>query len=394
MQNKSGASERRRKLLARLPARDRGNALWFSSPGRAEIVGNHTDHNCGKTLVSALTCDILAAVVPADDAVGIVSEGFRPVRIGLCDLAPREEEKGKPAALVRGVLSFLQREKHAHLRGFTAYTSSNIFRGAGVSSSAAFSVLIAEIENVLCLGGTLSPLEKAQAGQYAENVYFGKPCGLLDQCGVAFGGLNKIDFLHNDAPSVQPLPAPKGYSIVLTNTGGSHSSLTAHYAAIRREMTDTAAFFGKNTLREVGKEEFLGAIPQLRRKVGERAVLRSFHFFEENERVDRAAEALQSGRIGLFLEQVRESGESSYKYLQNCFVPGSVSQPLALALKLSERCIGEGAFRMMGGGFTGAVLAFLKEGQETPYIRSMAEVFGAERVYRTELRERGTGPIG
>ena len=374
-----------------LPIPRKGDPIWFSSPGRAEIVGNHTDHNCGKVIVSAISCSILAAVYPADAFVRIVSKGYRPICIGLDDLAPREEERGKSAALVRGVLAFFK--KHAHICGFTAYTSSNIFRGAGVSSSAAFSVLIAEIENVLACGGTLSPLKKAQAAQFAENVYFGKPCGLLDQCGVAFGGLNRIDFLHPSAPAVEPLPPLKGYTIVLTNTGGSHASLTAHYAAIKREMGAVAAFFGKEVLREVCRDRLIDALPSLRKRVSERAILRSLHFFEENERVDRAAEALKNGDKLRFFEQINLSGESSWKLLQNCFVPGSTAQPLALALKLSEELLKDGAFRMMGGGFTGTVLAFVKEDGEEAYLRGMARVFGEENVFSASIEESGTARI-
>ncbi len=371
--------------------KERTQARWFCSPGRAEIVGNHTDHNCGKALVSALSCDILAAVLPGEN-VRILSEGFRSIEVELTDLSPREEERGRSISLVRGVLACLK--ERGPLCGFTAYTSGNIFRGAGVSSSAAFSVLIAEIENVLAFGGSLTPLDKARAAMEAENRWFGKPCGILDQCGVAFGGLNKLDFLIADSPAVERLPALNGYSVILTNTGGSHSSLTGHYAAIVREMGDVAAFFGKKTLREVAPEELYDRLPALKRRVSERAILRSIHFFEENTRVDRAAEALKSGDKRGFFTQVQLSGESSYKLLQNCFVPGSVTQPVALALKLSEALLKDGAFRMMGGGFTGAVLAFVPEGSEESYKSGMARVFGRDSVFETRLRETGARQLG
>ena len=382
---------RRERLRAKLPPERRGEALWFSSPGRAEIVGNHTDHNCGKVLVSALSCDILAAVLPQEHVVEILSEGHSPIRVDISDLAVREEERGKSVSLVRGVLAFLR--KRGNICGFTAYTASSIFRGAGVSSSAAFSVLIAAIENALAFGGSLTPLEEAMAGQFAENVYFGKPCGLLDQCGVAFGGLNKIDFKDPAAPSVTPLRPLRGYSVILTNTGGSHASLTSHYAAIRKEMGDVAAFFGKKCLREVGKEELFSRLPALKKRVSERAILRSIHFFEENERVELAAVALKTGNTPLFLEQVQKSGESSCKLLQNCFVPGSVIQPLPLALKLSEELIKDGAFRIMGGGFAGVVLAFVRTGREREYVEGMARVFGEDSVLMASLRASGAGQI-
>ncbi len=382
---------RRERLRAKLPPERRGEALWFSSPGRAEIVGNHTDHNCGKVLVSALSCDILAAVLPREHVVEILSEGHSPIRVDISDLAAREEERGKSVSLVRGVLAFLR--ERGNICGFTAYTASSIFRGAGVSSSAAFSVLVAAIENALAFGGSLTPLEEAQAGQFAENVYFGKPCGLLDQCGVAFGGFHKIDFKDPAAPSVTPLPPLRGYSVILTNTGGSHASLTSHYAAIRKEMGDVAAFFGKKYLREVGKEELYSRLPALKKRVSERAILRSIHFFEENERVELAAVALKTGNTPLFLEQVQRSGESSCKLLQNCFVPGSVIQPLPLALKLSEELIKDGAFRIMGGGFAGVVLALVRTGREREYAEGMARVFGEDSVLMASLRASGAGQI-
>ncbi len=369
-----------------LPRRLTGKVHYFSSPGRAEIVGNHTDHNHGKAIVSSLSCDIMCCAKAGQD-VEIYSAGHRPVHISLSDLSPKKEEAMKSAALARGVLEALS--KTGRIGGFTAVTASNIFRGAGVSSSAAFAVLVAEIENAFYRDGTLSPLEKAQAAQYAENVHFLKPCGLLDQCGVALGGINKLDFATPASPAVEPLPALGGYSVILTNTGGSHAGLTSHYAAIKREMGDVAAFFGKQYLREVSSGELYAALPQLRKRVSERAVLRAIHFFEENERVDAAARALQRGDAGAFLAQIAASGESSLKLLQNCFVPGSVSQPVVLALKLSEKILKNGASRMMGGGFTGAVLSFVPFGEEKEFTDRMAKVFGRENMFLSETRSVG-----
>ncbi len=360
---------------------------WFSSPGRAEIVGNHTDHNGGKVLVSAISCDILcAAARRTDGMVEIVAEDFNPISFSVRDLEVREREKGKSVALARGVLNYLKRAGYS-FGGFSAATHSTIFRGAGVSSSAAFEVLTAEIVNALYLGGALTPVQKALAGQYAENKYFGKPCGLLDQMGVALGGLNKIDFYGEGAiERVPPLP---GYQIVMTNTGGSHAELTSHYADIRREMGEVAAFFGKSLLREITAEQLQDALPQIRRNVSDRAILRAFHFFAENERVDRAASALVRGDRADFFAQINKSGESSLGVLQNCYVPGEISQPVALALQLSSRLIKDGAFRMQGGGFTGTVLAFCKEGSERAYGAEMARVFGKENVYYTQWRDIG-----
>lgn len=361
---------------------------WFSSPGRAEILGNHTDHNAGKVLVSALSCDILCAVRERDDdLVEICSENFYPIRFSLRELSRRERERGKSVALARGVAASLTGKGKLH--GFSACTSGNIYRGAGVSSSAAFEVLVAEIFNALCFEGRLTPFEKAKAGQFAENSYFGKPCGLLDQSGVALGGLHKIDFFRANAPAYERIPVPKGYSLVLTNTGGSHSSLTAYYAEVRREMEQIAHCFGKRCLREVPFQAFCGEIASLRKRAGDRAVLRAFHFFEENERVEEGAAALKAGDTDKFLSCVRESGRSSLCWLQNCAVPGSASQPVVLALKLAERSCRTGAFRMQGGGFAGTVLAFLKEEEREGYAAEMARVFGAENVFFASLREAG-----
>lgn len=364
-----------------------------SSSGRAEIIGNHTDHNGGRAIVSAISCDILCAVSPRTDGViEIASKDYYPIRFSVNDLSLREEERGKSSSLARGVAQAVANMGYT-FGGFSACTSGNIFRGAGVSSSAAFEVLIAEIINVLYLDGSLTPLQKAQAGQYAENVYFGKPCGLLDQAGVAFGGLQKVNFLRADEPSFERLPAPRGYSLVLTRVGKSHSTLTKHYADIRKEMSLVAQAMGKKVLGEVSAEEFWREMPRLSKKLKERSLLRAIHFFEENARVDRAASALLRGDSRGFLAQIRKSGESSLALLQNCYVPGSSEQPLALALKISERAIKDGAFRIQGGGFTGTVIAFVRSGQEEGYAHEMGRVFGKGNVFHAQLRERGASEI-
>ena len=370
----------------------KGPARWFSSPGRAEIVGNHTDHNMGKVIVSAISCDILCACEKReDDIVEISAEAFNPIRFSVHDLASREREKGKSVGLCRGVLNYIRKLGYS-FGGFRASTHSTVFRGAGVSSSAAFEMLIAEIVNCLYLGGRLSPLEKAMAGQYAENVYFGKPSGLLDQAGIAFGGFNLIDF-GASAPVVNRIPSPKGYKIVMTNTGGSHAGLVPLYTDIKREMSEVAAFFEKKYLRELTIEDIEENLHRLRRKVTDRAILRAYHFFEENERVQRAAEALSRGDTATFLRQVQKSGESSLGFLQNCYVPQDTYQPVVIAMKMSEHFIKDGAYRMMGGGFTGTILAFCREGTERDYGSIMARVFGRENVHYTDLRTTGACEI-
>ncbi len=370
---------------------------FFSSPGRTEIIGNHTDHNGGKVIVAAIDCDILAAVGRREDGVvEICSKGFRPVRFRLSDTSPRRAEAGRSASLARGVAEGIRRKGYrvGKMGGFSAYTESTVFRGAGVSSSAAFEILVAEIFNVLFLDGALSPADKAEIGHFAENVCFGKPCGLLDQSGVAFGGLNKMDFSDPAKPLVSPLPPLNGYSLVLVNAGGSHSALTRYYADIRREMEERAAFFGKRILREVREEEFLDALPDLKGKVSERAILRAAHFFAENRRTDGAADALLRGDVSAFLRLLRESGESSQKYLQNCFVPGSDVQPVNLALWLSSRLLKEGGYRLHGGGFAGTVLACVREEEREGYVREMSRVFGKENVFRARVRDSGTAEVG
>ncbi len=362
---------------------------FYSSSGRAEVLGNHTDHQCGKVLVSAISCDVAAAVGRRNDGmVEICSEGFAPIRFSLKDTAMRARERGKSIAMARGVANAIQ-ARGWKVGGFTAYTDSTVFRGAGVSSSAAFEVLLVEIFNDLYLEGRLSKVEKAAIGQFAEDRFFGKPCGLLDQSGVAYGGLNLIDFEPPKAPKSEQLAIPKGYSLVITNTGGSHAELTEHYAAIKKEMKEVASCFGKEVLRQVPFEKFFDAIPLLRKKVSERAILRAFHFYDENERVERAAKALKFGNTSEFLSAVNESGESSLTLLQNAFVPGSTSQPIVLGLRMSKTLIRDGAVRLHGGGFAGTIIAILSDAEEANYVARMSGVFGAENVFPAKIRPVG-----
>lgn len=366
---------------------------WFSSPGRAEIIGNHTDHNHGKVIVAAISCDILAAVGKRDDGmICIYSEGFEPVSFCVTDTGVDPAEQGQSIALARGVVKKI-RDKGFEPGGFTAVCNSTVFRGAGVSSSAAYELLVCEILNELYLGGALSAVEKAVISQYAENVYFGKPCGLLDQCGISFGGIRAIDFADPEHPVVEELSPPEGYTLVITNTGGSHDELTVHYAAIREEMRAVAEFFGKSVLREVPYEKFYDALPELRKKISERAVLRSFHFYEENARVELAAMALREKRADVFLSAVNGSGISSLNCLQNCYVPGSDRQPVTLALHLSEILIQDGAVRIHGGGFAGTIIAFVADGETECYVNGMSRVFGESNIFTANIRRFGAAKI-
>lgn len=361
----------------------------FSSSGRAEICGNHTDHNHGKVIVAAISCDILAAVGKSEDGViRIYSEGFAPFCVNVDETEVVRAEYGKSVALVRGVVKAIK-DRGYKVGGFTAVSDSTVFRGAGVSSSAAFELLIAEILNVLYLDGALGKVEKAIISQYAENIYFGKPCGLLDQSGISLGGINKIDFKDPESPVIESLSAPEGYTLVITNTGGSHATLTEHYAAIKSEMHDVARCFGKEFLRDVGEDEFYDSISSVRRKTSDRAVLRACHFYEENKRVEVGAIALRRGDIRTFLESIQKSGESSLNCLQNCFVPGSCEQPVSLALHISDRIIKDGAVRLHGGGFAGTILAYLSDAEKDGYAFEMAKLFGEENVFKASVRKPG-----
>lgn len=362
---------------------------FYSSSGRAEILGNHTDHNNGKVIVSAISCDIVGAARAEEDTITVISDGYKPIVVKLNDTAPVEKERGTSTALVKGVVQYL-RDKGYQFGGFTMYSSSNVFKGAGVSSSAAFEVLICEVINDMYLGGRLTAVEKAVASQYAEAVYFGKPCGLLDQCGISIGSLTKLDFQTPTAPVITKLPPIQGYSLIITNTGGNHAHLTKHYAAIRTEMHAVANYFGKQVLREVDKEQFYGEFPTLTRKLSSRAILRAMHYFDENERVDNAEKAVISHNINDFLSCVDESGTSSMNLLQNCFVPGSDSQPVVLGIEASRRCIKDGAVRIHGGGFAGSILAVVNDGEAEGYIARMQRLFGNDNVFKASVREKGT----
>ena len=362
----------------------------FSSPGRAEILGNHTDHNHGKVLVSAISCDILAAVKKRDDdIVKICSKGYTPIKISLSDLKANQSEKGSSTALAKGVAEGIKSRGY-EIGGFTAYLTSNVFKGAGVSSSAAFEVLIAEIFNELYLNGKLSAIDKAVISQYSENAYFGKPCGLLDQSGIAIGSLCKLDFKTPTNPTIEKFSMPNGYALVITNTGGDHASLTAHYAAIRTEMEAVAGVFDKKVLRDVDYQEFLDNIAILKTKVSDRAILRAMHYYEENERVEKACSALKDGDVKGFLTAVNESGLSSLIRLQNCAVPGEVSQPVVLGIELSRSIIQNGAVRVHGGGFAGSILAIIDEAERENYVKVMSKTFGEENVFTAHVRPLGT----
>ncbi len=365
----------------------------FSSSGRAEILGNHTDHNHGLVMVASISCDVIAWVKATNDTiVKVCSEGYPPVIVDITDLEVKKEEYGLSDALVRGVAKAII-DRGYNIKGFTAYTTSSIFKGAGVSSSAAFEVLVSEIFNSLYLNGALNAVDRAVISQYAENVYFGKPCGLLDQSGISIGSLVKLDFDTPTKPVISQLNAPEGYTLVITNTGGDHANLTEHYAAIRKEMESIAEYFCKKVLRDVPYEEFLTKIPTLKRHFSGRAILRAIHFYNENERVLQAEKALKEGNVKEFLNAVNGSGLSSLVLLQNCMVPADVMQPVVLGIEYSRQIIKDGAVRVHGGGFAGSILAFVNDNEVDGYVSSMKKLFGNDNVFKASVRKVGTTKI-
>ncbi|MBR5438761.1 MAG: galactokinase [Clostridia bacterium] len=362
----------------------------FSSSGRAEILGNHTDHNNGLVMVASITCDILSAVNKSEEnVVKIYSNEYSPVIVNLNDLGVNKSEFGTSNSLVRGIAkAFL--ERGYKIGGFTAYTTSNIFKGAGVSSSAAFEVLVCEIFNSLYNNGSMNEIERAQISQYAENVYFNKPCGLLDQCGISIGSLVKLDFGCGKCPTYEKVNFIKGYSIVITNTGGDHANLTEHYALIRKDMEAIANYFGKKVLRDVDYNDFVKKLPSLKNHFNGRAIMRAMHFYKENERVITAFNSLKNGDVKAFLNAVNESGASSMRMLQNCYVPGDDMQPVALAIETSRLIIKNGAVRVHGGGFAGSILAIVKDDEVDEYANTLKNMFGDSSVFKASIREVGT----
>lgn len=367
---------------------------FFSAPGRTEIGGNHTDHQRGRTLAASIDLDAVAVASKNDRGViHIHSEGHDENIVSLSDLDPKPEEENTSTALVRGIASRFQQLGYT-IGGFDAYTTSDVLRGSGLSSSAAFEVLVGTMLNHLYNDGTVGAIEIAQIGQYSENRYFGKPCGLLDQMACSFGGLIEIDFADPAVPKVDQLFCDfteYGYYLCVVNTGGSHADLTGEYAAVPAEMSGVAKALGKEVLREVNEQEFFRCLPQLRSQLGDRAVLRAIHFFDEDQRVPKMANALRDREMNRFFELVKASGASSACRLQNVTPPGSTKeQGLALALALSERLLnGKGACRVHGGGFAGTIQAYLPKEMAEDYCKEMENVFGKDCCHLLKIRPCG-----
>ena len=337
---------------------------YFSAPGRTEIGGNHTDHQRGRVLAGAVNLDTQAAVrLNGTNVIRILSKGYPMSVVDLGVLSPVAEEINSTPALIRGVAARFK-ELGCPVAGFDAYMESTVLAGSGLSSSAAFEVLVGTIINHLFFDGKVSQPEIAMIGQYAENVFFGKPCGLMDQTASAVGGMVTIDFADKNAPDIQPVEfdfASCGHALCIIDSGADHADLTDEYAAVTQEFKALCAHFGKEVLTEVPEEDFYAALPALRAACGDRAVMRGIHEYAENKRVVQQVAALRSGNFDRFLSLIKESGYSSYMYLQNVIPAGYVRhQDMAVALGLCEHYLqGKGAYRVHGGGFAGTVQAFV-----------------------------------
>lgn len=366
----------------------------FSAPGRTEIGGNHTDHQHGEVLAASINKDAIAVVaLRNDDQVNILAEGFGITSIVLNDLDLRENEKGSTAALIRGVLAGLNNSGYT-LGGFDAYITSDVLIGAGLSSSAAFETLIGTIVSGLYNNMSIDPVTIAKTGQYAENTYFGKPCGLMDQTACSVGNLVHIDFKDPANPVVNRVAfdfSKTDYVLCITDTKGSHADLTDEYAAVPSEMKTVASLLGHDVLRPVTLDEIIGNIGMLREKAGDRAVLRAIHFINESKRAHEEADALRNDNMDRFLKLVKESGNSSFKYLQNVYTNKNVTvQNVSLALAVSDSVLDEDeASRVHGGGFAGTIQAFVKKENASKYQTYMNKVFGDGACEILAIRKYG-----
>lgn len=366
----------------------------FSAPGRTEIGGNHTDHQHGCVLAAAVNLETVADVtLNGTDRIFVQSEGYPAFYVDLNDLSIRENEINTTAALVRGIAAaFAQRG--AKLRGFDMAVRSTVLPGSGLSSSAAFEVLVGTILNELFFDKKLNPVEIAQIGQYAENVYFGKPCGLMDQTASSVGGMVYIDFADPERPVVEKIDfdfEKAGYGLCIIDSGADHADLTDEYAAITRELKALCRCFGKEYLRQIPEEDFIAALPSLRGKVSDRAILRAIHVYRENDRVNAQVKALKEKNVDAFLKLVTASGHSSWMYLQNISPAGAVDkQPVAVALALCDTLLrGRGACRVHGGGFAGTVQAFVPNEMLGAFQKAVENTLGEGSCHILNIRSDG-----
>lgn len=368
---------------------------FFSSPGRTEIGGNHTDHNFGRVLAGAVNLDNVAvAAANGTMTVNVISRGFSKFAVDLNNLEPNKDEYYTSQALIRGVAAKLK-ELGYKIGGFDCIIDSGVPKGSGISSSASFEVLIGAIFSNLFNDGKLDPVLNAQIGQYAENVFFGKPCGLMDQTACSVGGLITIDFADPAKPIVKKVDfdfIKTGYALVITDTGGNHADLNDEYASLPSDMKGVAAQMGKKVLREVEPQQLIDAIPLLRGKVTDRAILRAIHFEGDNARVANQVAALEKNDFNSFLQMVKDSGRSSFMYNQNVY-PSSAPQEqgISLALALSDIALGaEGAYRVHGGGFAGTIQAFVPQHLLDKYIATLEPTFGKGKCHKLFIRPQGS----
>ena len=368
----------------------------FSVPGRTEIIGNHTDHNHGKVMAGAINRDILAIVSRNDDnVIRFCSEGYSKDQINISDVtSPEKFRKITSRALVAGMVNAFIEAGHA-VGGYDAYSCTEVLKGSGLSSSAAFEVMIGNILNHLYNDGKVDNKEIAKYAQYSENVYFGKPCGLMDQMACAVGGFVYIDFEDNKNPIVESVDlslSDAGYSLCIVNTGGSHAGLNEDYASVPAEMKAVAAYLGKDVLRGLTEEDILRAVPMLRKRSGDRAILRAIHFVRENDRVEQALKALKNKDLQEFYKIILASGRSSYQYLQNVYTnQNPFEQGISLALCVADGVLSgkDGAFRVHGGGFAGTIQAFVRNEDLDGFVSKMNAVFGEGAAMPLNVRPLG-----
>lgn len=367
---------------------------YFSAPGRTEIGGNHTDHQRGRVLAAAVNLDTRAAVrVNGTDTIRILSKGYPMSEVNISELTPVEAEINSTPALIRGVAARFA-QMGCTVKGFDAYCESTVLPGSGLSSSAAYEVLIGTIINGLFFDGKVSQPEIAQIGQYAENVFFGKPCGLMDQMASAVGNLVTIDFFDKENPVINPLNfdfASCGHVLCIIDSGADHADLTDEYAAVPGEIKAVAAQFGKEVLTQIDVADFYAAIPALRKACGDRAVMRAIHFYQENDRVPQQVAALESGDFDRFLQLIKQSGYSSYMYLQNVIPAGyKAHQDVAVSLALCEHYLnGRGAYRVHGGGFAGTVQAFVPMDMLDSFVAGIDAALGQGACHVLSIRPQG-----
>jgi len=370
---------------------------YFSAPGRTEIGGNHTDHQRGRVLAGAVNLDTVAAVrLNGTNTIRIQSKGYPMSVVDLTQLTPVESEINSTPALIRGVAARFT-QLGCKVEGFDAYCESTVLPGSGLSSSAAYEVLIGTIVNHLFFDGKVSQPEIAMIGQYAENVFFGKPCGLMDQMASAVGNLVTIDFFDKENPVIEPVDfdfASCGHALCIIDSGADHADLTDEYAAIPGEIKAVAAYLGKEVLTQIDEAEFYAKLPELRKACGDRAVMRCIHFYQENARVPQQVAALKEGDFDKFLSLVKQSGYSSYMYLQNVIPAGyKAHQDVAVALALAEHYLnGRGAYRVHGGGFAGTIQAFVPYDILDQFVAGMDSVLGEGACHVLSIRPQGGVP--